>query len=290
MSAKAPGFFDTFTGDEAALMETIIADLKDVAWAKPILDDIDKNGGLKGANMPRFFELRQGYALHKAGITLSYEIAGEGESTIDFGFQSGGLRWNVEMLRLTETEAARGATTTGVDEHGMQWARRVLSGSNKDKRQSPEGETLKAIERLCQKCEKDGQPYKFPPAGSRTVNALLVDFRTFSTRGGDVADRLHVGLGGSMVPHALRMYWGEGENRKLITGVFDPHTTLKGSKEARERLHLIGFVNQRSFGSADYAAAIQFIANPHLIQNWREARAVIETWPLKPRTVLNRVT
>ncbi len=37
-----------------------------------------------------------------------------------------------------------------------------------------------------------------------------------------------------MVPHALRMYWGEGEKRKLITGVFDPHTTLKGSKEARE--------------------------------------------------------
>ena len=67
-------------------METIMAELKNVEWAQPLLREIEANGGLCGANMARFFELRQGYALRRAGIKPSYEIAGEGESTIDFGF------------------------------------------------------------------------------------------------------------------------------------------------------------------------------------------------------------
>jgi hypothetical protein len=284
--AKAPGFFDTFTGDEADLMETIMAELKGVAWAKPILDDIAKNGGMKGANMPRFFELRQGYALHKAGITPAYEIPGEGQSTLDFGFKSGGRQWNVEMLRLTETAAARAATTSKVDENGIVWTQRILSASNEDKKQSPEGETLKAVERICQKCEKDGKPYKFQKPDQGT-NALLVDCRTFASRGGDEADRLHIALGGSMVKPAFRMYWGEGKNRKLITGVFSPYTKVKGAAEARERLHFIGFVNERSFKPDDYAGAIQFIANPHLYKNVHEIKAAIDTWPLASRVVLN---
>ena len=33
--AKSPrGFFDTFTGGEAALMETIMAEVKDAPWAQ----------------------------------------------------------------------------------------------------------------------------------------------------------------------------------------------------------------------------------------------------------------
>jgi hypothetical protein len=68
MYSEPQSFFDTFTGDEAALMESIMAEVKDAPWAQPLLKDINQNGGLCGANMPRFFELRQGYALHKAGI------------------------------------------------------------------------------------------------------------------------------------------------------------------------------------------------------------------------------
>jgi hypothetical protein len=183
--------------------------------------------------------------------------------SIDFGFKSGERHWNVEMLRLTETEAARAATTTEVDENGITWTKRILSGVNKDKRQSPEGETLKAIQRICQKCEKDGKAYKFPTP-DKAINALLVDFRTFASRGGDRADRIHVGLGGSWLPAAYRMYWGEGQDRKLISGVFSPCAKVKGAAEARDRLHFIGLVNERSFKPGDYGAAIEFIGNPHL--------------------------
>ncbi len=58
-------------------MDMIMAELKNVEWAQPLLREIKANGGLCVANMARFFELRQGYALHRAGIKPSYEIAGE---------------------------------------------------------------------------------------------------------------------------------------------------------------------------------------------------------------------
>jgi hypothetical protein len=286
MPSQPKCFFDTFTGAEADLMEAIMAEVKDAPWAQPLLKEIKQNGGLCGANMARFFELRQGHALHKAGITPRYEVPGEGQSTLDFGFTSGGRSWNVEMMRLTETDAAKAATETGVDEDGMAWRKRILSSGNPDPKQSPEGETLKAIQRLCQKCEKDGQPYKFKPPGS-SLNALIVDMRTFSTRGGDNADRIHIGLGGSWLPEHFRMYWGEGKDRQLITGVFSPHTNVKGAAEARDRLHFIGFVNEKSFGQGDYEKSIQFVANPHLFKNVREMKAAIDTWPLASRSVLN---
>jgi hypothetical protein len=288
MSAKPQSFFDTFTDKEAALMETIMAELKNVEWAQPLLREIEANGGLCGANMARFFELRQGYALRRAGIKPSYEIAGEGDSTIDFGFTANGQAWNVEMMRFMASDAAKAATTTEVDEHGTTWTKRILSGDNKDKKQSPEGEMLKAIERVCQKCEKDGKPYKFPLPGT-AFNALIVDTRTFGNRGADRKDCLHIGLGATWLKPHLRLSWGEKENRKLITGVYWPHTAMKGAKEARERLHFIGFVNARNFTQDEHGASIEFIANPHLLKNVRAMRAAADTWPLSSRFILNGI-
>jgi len=68
--------------------------------------------------------------------------------------------------------------------HGITFVKRQLSSGGTDPRQSPEGETLKTIQRLCQKCEQGGKPHKFSlPNGS--YNALLVDMRNH-LNGGDV--------------------------------------------------------------------------------------------------------
>jgi hypothetical protein len=286
MNDKAPSFFDTFTGAESDLMTAIIADVKNEAWAKPIIAAIDRNGGLRGANKPLFFELRFGHALKKAGVNPGYEIPGEGESTLDFGFDSKGKKWNVEMMRLEETSAAKAATKTGTDAEGVTWSRRIMSSANEDKKQSTEGETLKAVERICQKFERDGKAHKFLPP-DQAVNALLVDFRTFSMNGGDVGDWCHVGYGGEWVKPEYRMYWGEGEKRRLITGVFNPKTTLKGSAEARERLHLIGIVNERAYKEDGFNSSVRFIANPHLFKTPEELKPVIDSWPLGTMEVLN---
>jgi hypothetical protein len=67
------------------------------------------------------------------------------------------------MMRLEETAAVRAATTTEEFDDGAVMMRRHLQSDADDPRQSPEGETLKAVQRICQKLESGGKPRKFPP-------------------------------------------------------------------------------------------------------------------------------
>jgi hypothetical protein len=285
MTGQQPNFFDTFTDREADRMKTVMAELDGVPWAQGILHRIQQNGGLVGKNMAAFFELRFGHALHAAGLPLAHEVAGEGGSTLDFGLTSNEQPWRVEMMRLQETEAAKAATRTEVDEHGGVWVSRRLSSINDDKRQSPEGETLKAVERICQKCERGAKPYKFPPPGS-VMHAMLVDMRTFKN-GGDEADRIHTALGGEYLSEPFRMYWGKHPKREPISGVFGARTKVKGAPEARDRVHLIGFVRERSFEPGELRTVIQFVANPALFKEAASLKTAMASWPLQPAVVLN---
>ena len=83
------------------------------------------------------------------------------------------------------------------------------------------------------------------------------------------------------------MYWGEGDKRELISGVFGPRTKVKGAVEARERVHFIGFVRERSFQPGELGTVIEFVANPHLFKDAAAVKAAIDTWPLQPAKVLN---
>ncbi len=274
-------FFDTFSENEAHGVEAMMRDVDAIPWAQPLLKSIADNGGLNGGNKSLFFELRFGHALHTAGIIPEYEIPGESGSTIDFGFQSGKCSFRVELMRLTETAAAKAATHETIVGQGVPLVTRELSTDAADPKQSEEGETLKAVERICQKCERDGKPWKFPPTDG-LINVLLVDFRTF-LHGGDVNDRIHVALGGKKVgSHWYRRYWEE----KLITGVFSPETTLRGGTEARSRLNFIGFINEKTYEPGGFPAATQFVANPQLLTSADEARAVLAEWPLQPAELI----
>jgi len=282
MAKRDEKSFDFLTGREANFTKSVMDELADTPWAKPLVDDINGTGGLTGDNKSKLFELRFGHSLHKAGILPRYETAGEGKSTLDYGFASGGRDFLVEMMRLEETDAVQAATTTEKFVDGATMVRRHLGTDAKDARQSEEGETLKAVERICQKFEKDGRPHKFPVPGTAT-HVLLVDFRTF-LNGGDEYDRVHVGLGGELVTSEAHRRYYEGN---LITGVFSPKTKLHGAAEARERLHFIGFVNEKSYETGAFGPAIQFIANPHLFKTSEEARAALAGWPLGEPNILN---
>jgi hypothetical protein len=274
--------FDFLTGSEGDFMGPLMENLADLPWAKPIIDDVNANGGLTGENKAKLFELRFGNCLHEAGVEPQYEVGGEGDSTLDFGFTSGDREFLVEMVRLEETEAVRAATTIEDFGDGAVMIKRHLTTTAKNPHQSEEGETLKAVERICQKLEKDGKPHKFPVPGSAT-HVLLVDVRTLFN-GGDEWDRVHVGLGGEYVPHEFfRRYY----NNKLVSGVFSSKTMLKGAAQARERLHFIGFVNEKAYEAASFGPAIQFIANPHLFKTSEEARAALAGWPLGVPDILN---
>ncbi|MBZ9993149.1 hypothetical protein [Mesorhizobium sp. BH1-1-4] len=281
MQTATDNFWDILSQDEAESAQRVIGELNGIAWAAPLIAGIRENGGIVHANKDRLFELRFAYALHQAGIAPRYEVPGEARSTVDFGFHSGGQGWRVELLRLGETKAVKEATGSRVGTDGVPSSSRILHSDADDPKQSVEGETLKAVERICQKADADGRPHKFPiPDG--TYNVLLVDFRTFMN-GGDAADRLHIGLGAESVTAPYRMFW---ENRP-ISGVFNTATNLRGAAEMRERVHLLGFVRERNYTPGEFAGVTQFIANPRLFAHAAAAHAAMTTWPLQPTQLLN---
>src|SRR5258705_10587106 len=86
MTKRDEQSFDFLTGREGDFMESVMNELADTPWAKPLVDDINATGGLTGDNKAKLFELRFGYGLHGAGIQPRYETAGEGQYTLDFAF------------------------------------------------------------------------------------------------------------------------------------------------------------------------------------------------------------
>lgn len=62
---------------------------------------------------------------------------------------------------------------------------------------------------------------------------------------------------------------------------------MKGAVEARERVHFIGFVNERAYGDGSFGAAVQFVGNPDVFQSAEEARDALSGWPLGRPDILN---
>ena len=274
MSNDNQDFWDFLSTDEAEFMKSIVSKLCHIPWAQDIIGDIGDNRGWTRENKARFFELRFAYALHQSGVVPSYEVVGEGQSTFDFGFTSSKQKWVVELMRFGETKAARSATRLLSDD-GILWSERVLSSHATDNRHSEEGETLKAVQRICQKLERNGQPHKFS-VPTEALHVILVDSRTF-LNGGDVYDQIHVAFGGEYLKAQFRRYW----DKRLISGVFNPKTDLRGAPEARARLHFIGFVTEKLYQPGEFAKVTRFFANPYLLDHER-AEAGIAKWPLHP--------
>jgi hypothetical protein len=51
MTTAQSAFFDSFTVDEAQLMDLIMDDLAEALWAQPPIAAIRNNGGLTGVSM-----------------------------------------------------------------------------------------------------------------------------------------------------------------------------------------------------------------------------------------------
>ena len=129
--------------------------------------------------------------------------------------------------------------------------------------------------------ESQGRPHKFPIREGHIMRSSSTSGP--SRNGGDVHDRIYVGLGGEFVAEQYRLYW----EKTLISGVFNERTPVRGATEARQRVHFLGFVRERSYTTGEFAGATQFIANPHLFADAAALRVAIATWPLQPAVVLN---
>ena len=211
---------------------------------------------------------------------MAYPLAGVGNSTVDFRVDLD-PPWLVELVSLHESDAFKAATWTDGPFQGY-----ALRTDADDPKQSEEGETLKAQERIGAKVfdQKHG-PIKFPePAGS--IHMVMVDGRGFMGDGhGDAADwrqMIHgpIGLEDHLVKH-----WTNPKTdlRAPITGLFEQACPLPAARIAQDRLHAIGFICESSFTGSEIQQQSFYLCNPARFANEEAARATMSLWPLRRR-------
>lgn len=273
--------------------------LGSVAWAKPLLaraasildrlrigltdKDAYRANPVTPAETSFLFEIRFACALANAGLKATYEYAaGVGTSTVDFRVELD-PPWLVELVSLHESDAFKAASWTDSTFGGY-----LLRTDADDPRQSEEGETLKAQERIGAKVfDSKRGPIKFPePAGS--IHMVMVDARGFMGDGhGDAADWRQMIHGPTGLEHYLVKYWTNPRTgaRAAIRGLFEQECPLPAAGVAQQRLHVIGFICEKNFAPHEITKKSFYLCNPALFADETAARQALSQWPLRPSAV-----
>lgn len=281
--------FSVLTTAEAQSTAEAIETLRPLSWTGALLARAGDRGGLSTENMATLFEVRFARALHDCGIAPVYEHAtGVGETSVDFAFDG----WNVELLSLDETEAAKAATW----EHGALFGRTLMSPSrptadeasideterrrrSEVRKQSLEGETLKVIEKIVGKAQNGGRPSKFPVPNGNSRSILVIDARAAGKL--DRIDCRQIAYGVDAVPEWARYRWIGDDGREFpIIGAFDARNSMRGAQYFRERVHFLGIVSEETFEREELQYFIRFYHNPALFASEDDALSALQTFPL----------
>jgi hypothetical protein len=286
---------DCLTTEEVAGTLDAADHLSRLAWAAPLLSRsasildrlriglIDKDAyranPVTPAEMSFLFEIRFARALADVGLTATYEHAsGVGNSTVDFRVDLD-VPWLVELVSLHESDAFKAATWTDGVFQGY-----VLRTKADDPKQSEEGETLKAQERIGAKVfDRKRGPIKFPEPGD-SVHMIMVDSRGFMGDGhGDAADWRQMIHGPVGLEHHLVKHWTNPKTGVTapIRGLFEQDCPLPAARIAQERLHVIGFVCENSFTISEIQQQSFYLCNPAWFASEEAARLAMSRWPLK---------
>jgi hypothetical protein len=273
--------------------------LGSVAWAKPLLvqaapildrlrvgltdKDAYRANPVTPAEASFLFEIRFARALANAGLKATYEYAaGAGTSTVDFRVELD-PPWLVELVSLHESGAFKAASWTDGTFGGY-----ILRTDADDPRQSEEGETLKAHERIGAKVfDSKRGPIKFPePAGA--IHMVMVDARGFMGDGhGDAADWRQMIHGPIGLEHYFVKYWTNPKTgeRAAIRGLFEKECPLPAAAVAQQRLHVIGIICERDFKASEIVEKSFHLCNPALFSDEAAARYALSRWPLRSTAV-----
>jgi hypothetical protein len=279
--------FVVVTLEEITATEEACCALRNQDWAKPLIKNFRKAGGISKANLSLMFELRYARTLFESGVVPCYEKAlGVGNTTVDFCFEN----WQVELYCLSETEAAIDATC----ERGNIFSR-VLAPplsihlpqsqassdlDEKQKKQSVAGETLQTIQRLLNKVSNGDSPLKFP-LPKNTYSMLAVDIRCLFDGHCDAVDLDLIAYGANAVDPEIRLHWpaSDGSVRPLL-GLFDPANTSAKAKHFQERVHFVSFILEQTYELDELRTIGYYYANPHLFDNEKHVYSALRTFPL----------
>ena len=285
---------DSLKTEEVTATLDAVDRLAGIRWAAPLLTqtgsilerlrvgltdkDAYRANPITPAETSFLFEIRFARALADAGLTATYEhAAGVGNSTIDFRVELD-PPWLVELVSLHESNAFKSAAWSNGDFQGY-----VLTTGAADPRQSEEGETLKAQERIGAKVfDRKYGPIKFPePVGA--VHMVMVDARGFMGDGhGDTVDWCQIIHGPVGLENHLVKHWTNPKTdvRAPIRGLLEDACPLPAARIAQERLHFVGFICERNFDKTEIQQESFYLCNPRLFENEQTARYAMSQWPL----------
>jgi len=262
---------------EVKYTKYVIDKLKNISWAKPIIKRFNNEGRFISENMQTMFELRFAYELHKAGYIPEYEYnAGVGNSTIDFKVNNDKNNWLIELVSLRTSKAAKRATKkVGENEYHQ-----ILSSEFSDK-QTEEEEMITAIQKVGEKVYQNNKIIKFPIIESNVYNMIFIDARGYLNQGGDGYDYRQMAWGKNGIPPEFVHYSKNDEgNLEHIKGIFEESCPIKSSEYVRERIHFLGFVNEREYKDSEIKNEAFYFFNYHLFKNNDEKKA-FDSFPLK---------
>lgn len=231
------------------------------------------------------FEVRFAFELHRAGVVAEYEYSTRiGGSSVDFRIP-GLPEWLIEIVSIRAGDAVKRATRQTGIVYEFQ-----MSTSDSNPRQRPEGELIRVEEKIGEKVRaNDGSPTKFPiPNGA--MHLILVDMRGYLDGGGHKNAYRQIAYGGcdpivnrEWVPEAWQRPSG---NRELIKGLFEVGNPLPAARLVQERIHFLGFINEREYRQGGMRVhdknIVYFLANPNLFSAEAEAEKAFASYPLRP--------
>lgn len=272
--------YEYLSTDEETYCKTLLSQLSSVGWVQSLITKIKSNGGITKDNKDFLFELRFAAELESLKIASKYEFEALPPTSVDFKISNSTI-WLIELCRIGISKAVENATTGDerIWEIILQTASQLSNVHGMitdDMKQSEEGEFLLIQQKICEKVFSDGKPIKFPIVNGNMFQLLLIDMRHFLLGIADKYDYDFIAFGKNRVPNDLYVrYW----NGEPIKGIFEIGNPLRGIDTLRERIHFVGFVNEKTFGAGEFRSQIYYVVNPHLFKSEYEARKTLNAMP-----------
>ena len=271
-------------------MEAVLADLRSVPEASPLINSINKRGSIQLETQPLLLEARVAHELHHQGIQFDYEYkTGVGGSSVDFRIR-GAPEFLIEVVSLRTSKGVKEASYDQGDWFGFSMSSENLY-DEKLARRSEEFEIIVAQGKLGEKVRK------FPEPKSGRFHIIVADVRGLMAPApagaigiGDLKGDLDLITYGREIfyssdghPEALPRYipQADGTNRR-IQGIFeDGADRPRSAPILRKRIHAIHFVCEESFEPGEIiTCASRVIPNIHLTKSAGSWGALTSAYPL----------
>jgi hypothetical protein len=227
--------------------------IKGVAWLSPLVREFKENGGFSKLddNRPFLFEIRYAADLVHRNIQAKKEaVCGVGKTNVDFEILQD-IKCLIELVAINESSIIRDGrvTTTEVLSPGVEIKTMSLISNAADQRLTVAKEMIVCQGKILEKAStKDGKPHKFPSPSDKTLHIILVDARGFCGGEGPDADQMKQMTHGPASMKAKELPDIQWYGDAAVEGLYVPGYPDIRAPLLQERIHGIGFVNEKHFG------------------------------------------